>query len=101
MLAQIGVGRESVRPEELLRGYHEACAALDTQSGPVCFFEEIVSLKAEPAQSLGPVIKAIRQGEKVDAALLNFLAGALPSGSARIIDMDCRAHGFGGDQPRN
>jgi AraC-like DNA-binding protein len=77
--ARIGVSQECGKPEELLRAYHEAVSALESFSETVCFFAEAsASAEARPAQSLTPVIKAIQQGEKVDAAVREFLAHTIP-----------------------
>jgi AraC-like DNA-binding protein/ligand-binding sensor protein len=82
--ARIGISQEWGKPEELLRAYHEAVSALESFRETVCFFEEApASAEARPVQSLTPLIKAIQQGEKVDAAVREFLAHAIPSnGSA-------------------
>jgi AraC-like DNA-binding protein/ligand-binding sensor protein len=76
--ARIGISGESAKPQELLRAYHEASAALEGRTESVCFFEEILAMETRPAQSLARVTKAIQQGEKVDAAVREFLARAMP-----------------------
>lgn len=78
--ARIGVSEECGNPEELLRAYHEAVSALESQKQAVCFFEMAASPSAEsPAQSLQAVIKAIQQLDGVDAAVREFLVHAMPS----------------------
>lgn len=82
--ARIGISKECSKPEELLRAYHESVSALESAREPVCFFELAAALPdARPVQSLQPVIKAIQQGEKLNAAVREFLARAKPAnGSA-------------------
>ena len=80
--ARIGISGESAKPQELLRAYHEASAALESSNESVCFFEQILPIKDRPAQSLTSVALAIQQGEKVDASVREFLARAMPSGGS-------------------
>jgi AraC-like DNA-binding protein len=82
--ARIGISKECVKPGELLRAYHESVSALESAREPVSFFELAPALPdARPVQSLQPVIKAIQQGEKLNAAVREFLARAKPAnGSA-------------------
>lgn len=82
--ARIGISKECGKPEELLRAYHEAVSALESARESVCFFELAAALPdARPVQSLQPVIQAIQQGEKLNAAVREFLARAKPAnGSA-------------------
>jgi AraC-like DNA-binding protein/ligand-binding sensor protein len=82
--ARIGVSKECGKPEELLRAYHESVSALESAREPVSFFELAAALpEARPVQSLQPVIQAIQQGEKLNAAVREFLARAKPAnGSA-------------------
>jgi AraC-like DNA-binding protein len=82
--ARIGISKECGKPEELLRAYHESVSALESAREPVCFFELGAALPdASPVQSLQPVIRAIQQGEKLNAAVREFLARAKPAnGSA-------------------
>jgi AraC-like DNA-binding protein/ligand-binding sensor protein len=80
--ARIGVASHAAEPKEFLRLYQEACSALNSQRGLICFFEENRPEAARPAQSLALVTKAIRQGENVDAAVLRFLANGIPSGNS-------------------
>jgi AraC-like DNA-binding protein len=82
--ARIGISKECGKSEELLRAYHESVSALESAREPVCFFELTAAPPdARPVQSLQPVIKAIQQGEKLNAAVREFLARAKPAnGSA-------------------
>jgi AraC-like DNA-binding protein/ligand-binding sensor protein len=81
--ARIGISKEYDKPEELLRAYHESVSALESATESVCFFELTAPLEARPVQSLQPIIKAIQQGEKLNAAVREFLARAKPAnGSA-------------------
>lgn len=76
--ARFGISGLHSNPEELLRAFHEACAALDNGKLPVNFFEEAAPQQSHPTQLLTPVVKAIQQGGKVDAAVREFLARAIP-----------------------
>lgn len=88
--ARIGISGEPVKPQELLRAYLEASAALEGSSESVCFFEEVLLVNGQSAQSLAPVAKAIQQGEKVDASVREFLARAMPpSGSTAQLHQSC------------
>ncbi len=82
--ARIGISKECGKPEELLRAYHESVSALESARESVSFFELTAALPdARPVQSLQPVIQAIQQGEKLNAAVREFLARAKPAnGSA-------------------
>lgn len=80
--ARVGISGGGVRPEALLRAYHEASAALDSGTSPVCFFKEMAPVKMGPGQSLAPVVQAIQKGEKLDAAVRQFLAHAMPASSS-------------------
>jgi AraC-like DNA-binding protein/ligand-binding sensor protein len=80
--ARVGISGGGVRPEALLRAYHEASAALDSGTSPVCFFKEMAPVKMGPGQSLAPVVQAIQKGEKLDAAARQFLAHAMPASSS-------------------
>lgn len=81
--ARIGVSQVCSKPEGLLRAYHEAVSALEGFKSTVSFFEAHTSAEARPTQSLTPLIKAIQQGERVDATVREFLAHAMPlNGSA-------------------
>ena len=77
--ARFGISAICSRPEDLLRAYHQACAALESGSLPICFFEESVATNQLPSQSLAPLVKAIGEGQKVDAAAVrDLLARAMP-----------------------
>lgn len=77
--ARIGISKECGKPEELLRAYHESVSALESARESVCFFELTAAPEAGPVQSLQPVIKAIQQGEKLNAAVREFLARTKPA----------------------
>jgi AraC-like DNA-binding protein/ligand-binding sensor protein len=77
--ARFGISASHTRPEDLLRAYHQAHAALASSNRPVCFFEEMVVRDRHPGQSLQPLVKAIQSGHKVDAAVRDLLARALPA----------------------
>ena len=81
--ARFGVSKVHSRPEDLLRAYHQACAALESSSHSLCFFAESAPVSLPPGQFLAPLVKAIQQGDKVDAAVRDLLARAIPpAGSA-------------------
>jgi AraC-like DNA-binding protein/ligand-binding sensor protein len=77
--ARFGISASHARPEDLLRAYHQAHAALESSNRPICFFEESVAPDRQPGQSLAPLVKAIQSGQKVDAAVRDLLARALPA----------------------
>jgi AraC-like DNA-binding protein/ligand-binding sensor protein len=76
--ARLGVSELHSRPEDLLRAYHQACAALESSNLPICFFEESAAAQRLPGQSLAPLVKAIQQAGNVDAAVRDLLARAMP-----------------------
>lgn len=77
--ARIGISGVHDKPEDLLRGYHEACSALNDGDLPICFFEDSLRVKAEAGQSLGPLVKAIQQGQRLDSAIRDFLVRSMPA----------------------
>jgi ligand-binding sensor protein len=62
--ARFGISASHARPEDLLRAYHQAHAALESSNRPICFFEESVAPDRQPGQSLAPLVKAIQSGQK-------------------------------------
>jgi AraC-like DNA-binding protein/ligand-binding sensor protein len=89
---RLGISAAHEKPEDLLRAYHEACAALDGGSLPVCFYEELHLVRALPGQSLGSLIKAIQHGQGVDAAVRDLLARNLPSSGTSVYLQQSRAY---------
>ena len=79
--ARVGIGTLAEDPQDLLRLYHEASSALNSQMDAISFFEENRAASLRPTQSLAVITKAIRQGENVDSAVRSFLARAMPTGS--------------------
>lgn len=79
--ARLGIGTRAGEPKEFLRLYHEACTALNSQSGAICFFEENGLSAPRPTQSLALVTKTLRQGGNVDAAVRRFLAHTISGDS--------------------
>lgn len=77
--ARIGISEIHSQPEELIRAYHQASAALDCGGSGVSFFNTPATQDSHSVQPLAPLIKAIQQGVKVDAAVREFLAQAMPS----------------------
>jgi AraC-like DNA-binding protein/ligand-binding sensor protein len=76
--ARFGVSGLHARPEDLLRAYYQACAALEGSDLDICFFEESAATGRRPGPSLAPLVKAIQEGEKVDAAVRDLLARSMP-----------------------
>jgi AraC-like DNA-binding protein/ligand-binding sensor protein len=82
-VARVGISGECGNPQELLRAYHEAVSALESQKETVCLFElSATTPETSPVQSLQPVVKSVQKGERVDAAVHEFLMHAMPSGSS-------------------
>jgi AraC-like DNA-binding protein/ligand-binding sensor protein len=76
---RIGISEEHHQPAELLQGYQEACAALDTGEASISFFSGPKPQKAQVAEVMTRLLKAFRQGARVSAALQEFLTIAMPS----------------------
>jgi AraC-like DNA-binding protein/ligand-binding sensor protein len=89
---RLGISSAHERPEDLLRAYHEACAALDSVNLPVCFYEDVHSATALPGQSLAPLIKAIQRGLGVDGAVRDLLARNFPSNVGSVYLQQSRAY---------
>ncbi len=82
--ARIGISQIHSQPEELIRAYHEACAALDCGGSNICFFNAPKPQDSHSVQPLAPLIKAIQRGVKVNATVGEFLAQAMPSDSSGV-----------------
>jgi AraC-like DNA-binding protein/ligand-binding sensor protein len=89
---RVGISAVHEKPEDLLRAYHEACAALDGGSMNVCFYEDLHPVTALPGQSLSPLIKAIQQGQGVDAAVRDLFARNLSSSGHALYLQQSRAY---------
>jgi AraC-like DNA-binding protein len=76
--ARFGISAFHSRPEDLLRAYYQACAALESSDLPICFFEESAATGRRPGPSLAALVKAIQEGDKVDAAVRDLLARSMP-----------------------
>lgn len=77
---RIGISGERSNPEELLRAYHEAVSALESQKQNVCFAEVAAAPHSQsPVESLQGLIKAIQRSDRTDAAVREFLVHATPS----------------------
>jgi AraC-like DNA-binding protein/ligand-binding sensor protein len=94
-LTQVRVGVSALhgQPAELLRGYHEACAALDatqgvgahsTQAGAIQWFESLPERRQQPAQVLSTVLKALQSGApgEVATGVREFLSVVAPAGAS-------------------
>ena len=76
---RVGISAEHRQVSEMLDAYQEACAALDEDSVSVSFFADPASTKAQPADALGRLVKAIRKGMPAPAAMHDLLAHAMPT----------------------
>jgi AraC-like DNA-binding protein/ligand-binding sensor protein len=85
-LASVRVGISGVHSEsvELLRGYHEACSALDSGQAAIAWFEALPERKQQPAQALGRVLKALQASSEaeISAAVREFLSAASPASAS-------------------
>jgi AraC-like DNA-binding protein/ligand-binding sensor protein len=84
MSARIGISAAHPKPNELLRGWHEAAMAIDSGHSMLSWFETLPQGQQHPAQSLAHVLKALHAAEPtgVATALREFLSGAAPSSPA-------------------
>ncbi len=91
-LSQVRAGVSGLHPEpaSLLRGYHEACAALDAVQGPaglhsgaIHWYEALPERRQQPAQALGSVLKALQSAApgEVSPAVREFLSVVAPAGA--------------------
>jgi AraC-like DNA-binding protein/ligand-binding sensor protein len=76
--ARIGISEEHRQPAELLKAYHEACAALDQDGASISFFSDPEPQKLQVSESMGRLLKAFRQGSSFSAVLREFLGLAMP-----------------------
>jgi AraC-like DNA-binding protein/ligand-binding sensor protein len=76
-LARIGVSAAHRQPEELVHAYQEACVALHSGSGQICFFNDPVSSNRKPIETLERMVKEIQKGSDSSAAIQEFLAQAM------------------------
>jgi AraC-like DNA-binding protein/ligand-binding sensor protein len=78
--ARIGVSNQHGQPDELLRAYHEASAALESGSDTISFFQnDAPAGNDHPADRLGRLLRAILRGESAVSSAREFLAQALPA----------------------
>jgi AraC-like DNA-binding protein/ligand-binding sensor protein len=89
---RLGISLAHEQPEDLLRAYHEACSALDGAASAVCFYEDLHPVRTAPGQSLGPLIKAIQNGEGVEGAVRDLFAHHLPSTGSSVSLLQSRAY---------
>lgn len=78
-IMRIGISAEHRQPAELLKAYHEACAALDSREDQVSFFSDPKASNVQPSEVMTRLIKAFRNGSSVSSVLREFLALAMPS----------------------
>lgn len=77
--ARVGISETHHPPAELLEAYHQACAALDSGNGSVCFFDDPTPRGTRPVEILGRLVKAVQQGKGAMAVTREFLAHAMPA----------------------
>jgi two-component system response regulator YesN len=77
--ARIGISQRHAHASELVRAYHEACAALDARDSAVCFFEHPAAVSSRPMEYLNALLGAIQQAKPVAPAVREFLASAMPA----------------------
>ncbi len=77
--ARVGISQAHVRPADLVQGYHEACAALESSGDSVCCFEDPGAGPVRPVDALERLVKAVQHCKPVGPGLREFLAQALPS----------------------
>jgi len=75
--ARIGISEEHRLPAELLKAYHEACAALDQDGASISFFSDPEPQKMQVSEAMAHLLKAFRQGTNF-SPVREFLALAMP-----------------------
>ena len=76
--ARIGISEEHRQPAELLKAYHEACAALDQDGASISFFSDPEPQKLQVSEAMARLLKTFRQGTSFSTVLREFLALAMP-----------------------
>jgi len=76
---RIGISDEHRQPAELLKGYQEACAALDAGGSTISFFRDPGSQKGQVSEVMTRLLKSLRQGTNVSNPLREFLVLAMPA----------------------
>jgi AraC-like DNA-binding protein/ligand-binding sensor protein len=89
--ARIGISQRHTQPSELVRAYHEACAALDSSNSEICFFEHPAVVSSRPIELLNALLHAIREAKPVAPAIREFLASAMPTEHSTGHLQHCRA----------
>jgi AraC-like DNA-binding protein/ligand-binding sensor protein len=77
--ARIGVSEEHRQPAELLRGYQEACAALDSGGVAISFFNDPKPKKAQPSEIMAHLVSGFRHRSNVSGVIGEFLAMVMPA----------------------
>ncbi|HLV85883.1 MAG TPA: PocR ligand-binding domain-containing protein [Candidatus Sulfotelmatobacter sp.] len=77
--ARIGISEEHRQPAELLKAYHEACAALDQDGASVSFFSDPQPQKLQVSDVMARLMKAFRQGTSSTTVVREFLTLAMPT----------------------
>lgn len=78
-VARIGISEVHPQPAELLQGYQEACAALESGDGSVLFFNAPAQRSSRPVEILTWLLKAMQSGTGTTAPVREFLAHAMPA----------------------
>ncbi|HEX7361782.1 MAG TPA: PocR ligand-binding domain-containing protein [Bryobacteraceae bacterium] len=89
--ARIGISQRHAQSSELVRAYHEACAALDSRDSEICLFEVPTAVSSRPIEHLNAVLDAIRQEKPVAPSVREFLASAMPADHSTAHLQQCRA----------
>lgn len=77
--ARIGISAAHRQPVELMHAYLEACAALDSDSVSITFFQDPASKVKRPMETFERLVKALQQGSDTKGVMREFLAHAVPS----------------------
>ncbi len=88
---RIGISQRHAQPSELVRAYHEACAALDSSNSQICFFEHPAAMSSRPIELLNALLNAIRETKPIGPAIREFLASAMPAEPSTGHLQQCRA----------
>ena len=76
--ARVGISERHHQPVELLKAYQEACAAIDSGSSTISFFNAPQPRKAQPSEIMARLLQAFRLGTSASVVMREFLALAIP-----------------------
>ncbi len=76
--ARVGISASHASPTELVRAYQEACAAVESNTSAVKFFDGRPAPKSLSTERIEKLLNSIRTGISVAVAVREFLADALP-----------------------